>query len=205
MLRALLCLFILIPSAAFASRPVAYLDAWSVMSENRPEENEWMANYTLQPHLALGVHGSRLDLGGGAVRTFVGPTLAVLAHRYVANDLQANLYATGGYGSQNQWLSVEQIDVETRKYYGEFRQQNWGQFGDGGLPTLSTWRVRAGIAPYLAEFESMHTWFVLQAEGWSWEGPVQVTPMLRFFYRNVLWEMGVSVRGEVNFALDIEF
>jgi hypothetical protein len=57
---------------------------------------------------------------------------------------------------------------------------------------------RVGFSPFKADFNSLQSWAMLQL----WSDPVtsqelKVTPLLRFFYQNVLWEMGASTKGDM--------
>ena len=58
-------------------------------------------------------------------------------------------------------------------------------------------QVRFGISPRKASFEELQTWFMLQGMVVrDIQDTVMITPMLRFFYHNVLLEMGSSTRGD---------
>ena len=58
-------------------------------------------------------------------------------------------------------------------------------------------RGRLGILPFKSDFESLQIWTVLQVDAQSWsESPIELTPLLRLFYKNVLWEMGSSMSGK---------
>ena len=89
-----------------------------------------------------------------------------------------------------------QIDWESRRYYLDAELQ---------AVRLSSQpynfaRFRAGFAPYLADFEQLHSWFILQLERNSTlPGITTVTPLIRLFYQNVLLEAGSSLEGEFNF------
>ena len=58
-------------------------------------------------------------------------------------------------------------------------------------------QVRVGLSPVKALFENLQTWFIVKGMViQNVEDRVMITPMLRFFYQNVLWEMGSSTRGD---------
>jgi hypothetical protein len=57
--------------------------------------------------------------------------------------------------------------------------------------------LRVGAAPYEAEFEELASWLMIQAQYHPALGrDYAVTPLARFFYKNVLWETGVSLDGD---------
>ena len=57
-------------------------------------------------------------------------------------------------------------------------------------------RYRFGIAPYIANYDEFQIWVVGQVEYMpTIDDTIMVLPMLRYFYRTVLWETGVSLDG----------
>ena len=64
--------------------------------------------------------------------------------------------------------------------------------------------LRVGHAPYLAEYDELNIWLMLQymnhPRGLNRH---MTTPIVRMFYKNVLWELGVSTDGTfiINFAI----
>jgi hypothetical protein len=117
---------------------------------------------------------------------------------------QANIYANLGYGFERRngqtsgALNTElQADWESRKYYlaAEFQAVRLVERDPYNLM-----RVRAGFAPYLVEFDQLHSWFIVQAERNSAvSAETEITPLIRLFYQNVLIEVGMSLKGETNF------
>lgn len=105
-----------------------------------------------------------------------------LAHRWLENCVQANLYGSVGEGARitptKSTAAVHEAveaDWETRRIYANTR-----------LETLAS--------PGLAPFEGLHTWLVLEGD-------------LRdhHFYQNVLWEMGTSLEeGDTHLSIAIE-
>jgi hypothetical protein len=58
------------------------------------------------------------------------------------------------------------------------------------------YRLRAGVAPYVAGSGALHTWLFLQAGRVAAPGrQFEVTPVVRLFKGPVLAEAGVSHRG----------
>jgi hypothetical protein len=57
-------------------------------------------------------------------------------------------------------------------------------------------QLRLGFSPFETDFDKLQNWFMLQLVSMpSIEPKVVITPMLRFFYHNVLWEFGSSTQG----------
>ena len=102
-------------------------------------------------------------------------------------------------------MGMLQFDIEDRKYY--FLAQ-YLQLTDSDDTQLEQTTVRAGLAPYVGNFDDLHTWFILE---WSEnrflnEKPEEdLTPYLRFFYKNVLFEIGQSFDGATRFNYIIHY
>jgi hypothetical protein len=57
---------------------------------------------------------------------------------------------------------------------------------------------RVGYAPFVAGYNDLNIWAIMQFDyNPDMRSEVQVTPFLRFYYKNVLWEMGASLRGNI--------
>ena len=124
------------------------------------------------------------------------------------HDYQANIYLHGGLGIEDQefnqkrtrgaYLVGAEGDWETRTLYTSFK---YYQFKD-----TSVTQARVGISPKIADFNSLQTWFMVQGMVIDdVDETVMITPMLRFFYQNVLWELGSSTRGDWMLNLMVHF
>ena len=67
---------------------------------------------------------------------------------------------------------------------------------------LPKYNFRIGFAPYVAGMNALQTWMIVQLSYFQ-ESKDQliVTPLMRFFYRNALWEIGANLEG--NFFLSL--
>jgi hypothetical protein len=82
-----------------------------------------------------------------------------------------------------------EADWETRVLYSSFKHYQF--------QNVAMTQARLGFSPRTAPFEDLQTWFMVQAMVIrDIRDEVLVTPMLRFFYHNVLWELGSSTRGD---------
>ena len=87
-------------------------------------------------------------------------------------------------------------------------------------------RYRLGMAPYVGGMDELQTWLIVQLDARppyyyrseaepldlvaarSYALPpnlLEVTPLMRFFYKNVLWEMGASIRGQFFTSLMLHY
>lgn len=161
--------------------------------------DDWMT-YSFRPDAAVAARIMRFDAPEGRSQ-FFGPQLDYLVKRWNGSDHQANVYLYGSYGALNFANVTEgtvfagaEADAETRKYYVSAKYEKmWGNLG----PDFYDAQARIGIAPYEAEFNEVASWFMLQ---YQWHPMLvrkyAITPMIRLFYRSVLFESGVSTDGD---------
>jgi hypothetical protein len=193
------------------AHPVAYADSYSIMAWNSKEMSDWMFTHTFTPHYSLSARTTRLETTEGERRFYI-PHLNFLAKRWNELDSQANIYLSVGHGGEKVNKSFKDVsllaletDWESRKYYVSFREEALIVYKKRASNLYLT-KVRAGFAPYLAEFNELNTWFILEAskENKGMES-YSLTPYVRFFYRNVLTEFGVSQKGQAQFNFMVHF
>lgn len=192
--------------AAFASaaqaRPVTYPGGSMSMTEVDGSTVLTQVDHTLRRDLAVGGYG--LSEGGGD-RLSSGLVVNYLALRKNTADSQANAYLMAGFGPSwsrrpngrrdraegSGWVAVE-ADWETRRLFF------------GGMAKLSVvggrtepgYRLRAGVAPYVANSGAIHSWAFLQIGRAAEPGAkTEVSPVIRVFKGPFLAEAGVSLRG----------
>lgn len=187
-----------------SARPVAFVGATSVMTEARPNQNTGMVGYTPFRRFAFHAHAATyrpaLYYGGAA--------FSASAIRWNEESMQANVYLTGGYGllrndaaKHGAAHAALDMDAESRKYYVAVHHE---RLGPSVSHDLASSRFRIGYAPYLADMGGLHTWLLLQADRDYWTKRDDVTPMLRLFFQNVQWEIGVSFAGRLQMGIATE-
>ncbi len=165
------------------------------MSENSITHTYWRKT-------AVGLEYDRLLLG--TLDTSWGfAELNHLVKRWNGDHSQANIYLLSGVGGfwadgpakvDVEWAGKWglQVDYETRQFYTLVSYSSWHS------ETVDTNYAlyRIGFAPFLAGYNDLNVWAILQLDyNKDMRNEVQVTPFLRFFYKNILWEMGASFRG----------
>ena len=188
-------------SSSALAHPVTYKGGVAVFSMHRPDSTQIQANYTLNRSLALGVSHIRKALHHDSTPMSVVHA-NILAYRQNSTNSQSNLYLSIGGGLEHSGeaaaFSAIQLDHETDHFYTALNAQVFGPLSDFQTPTDLPFSVRGrlGVLPFAPNVDGLQIWAVLQS---TWEPhmhqAVEVTPMLRFFYQNVLWEMGVSIDG----------
>lgn len=214
-------LLVLLAAHSAQARPVTYEGGWMLMNENRPDQTEAMVAYTLDTRVAVGLHYEEYRPLGAPAREFIMPSISYLIRRFNENAVQANVYASAGGGLERLphdaargaddlrgagWAACEG-DIESRTLYVSARYTQARLFRPHPLPSA---RLRVGLTPYLTGFEGLQTWVLLQGQWHGWYAhsstgdEFDLTPMLRFSYQNVLFELGASFRGAWQFNWVVE-
>lgn len=196
-MKKLITLLILLSSAAYA-HPVIYQGGWALSSSNMPDYSNNYVMYSYTNRNAVGVDHWRFtqDDKNNEIGLL---KLNHLLWRHNGEDSQANIYLHGGLGIEDQEFETKrtrgtymygaEADWETRSLYTSAKHY---QFQD-----IAMSQARIGFSPVKAPFENLQTWFMLQAMHINnVNETVMITPLVRFFYQNVLWEMGSSTRGD---------
>lgn len=198
-------LFLFFAGSAALAHPVSYKDSVGVMSYNDSEANELMLTYSLTPRFAVAATYLREDKS-----EFYIPRLNFLLQRWNNDDSQGNIYLSGGagtekYDSKNYDTSLAELiaDWESRKYMAAFENQYFWRRNEDN-PTLARKdlnrsKLRLGFAPFLAEYNELNIWYIAEFMNDSTRTQIQTTQYLRFYIKNVLWEVGVRTDGSFAF------
>jgi hypothetical protein len=196
-------------SSAASAHPVSYKEAIGVMTWNQSFLSDYWLTFSFRPDMAFAGRGMRMQMKDGKFETYM-PQFDYLVNRWNGEDYQANIYVFGGWGGV--WFNGQtgtgglagiEADAESRKYFimgkAEVMRPTIGD-------DFNHLEFRVGVAPYEAEFNEIASWLMLQ---YQWH-PVltrtsAVTPLARFFYRNVLFEAGVSFDGDGMFNMMFHF
>jgi len=192
------------------AHPVIYQDGWVASTMNMSDMTDANLTYSLTSRWALGVNYWRLKNTQGLEREWQLTKVNHLLWRHNGEDSQANLYVHSGIGRAEEgsgpgvlgWLGGAELDWETRVHFVGVKYLHLSlPTGDNPITM-----ARVGLSPKLADFNSLQSWAMLQAwyEPWS-SREVKLTPLLRFFYHNVLWEMGSSFKGEWLMTLMVHY
>ncbi|AUN97279.1 hypothetical protein DOM21_15260 [Bacteriovorax stolpii] len=193
------------------AHPVAYAGSTSIMTWNSKEMSDWMLTHSYTSKFSLAARYLRMDTRDGE-RTFYMPQVNYLLKRWNELDSQANIYLSLGHGGEkvnssfkNTTGAALEADWESRKYYVSFREDVLLSHKDSKRNIYQT-KVRAGFAPYLAEFNEMNAWFILQADKSNkMTDEYKLTPFIRLFYHNILLEFGSTMKGDSQFNFMVHF
>jgi len=188
-------------SSSALAHPVTYKGGVAMFSMHRPDSTQLQANYTLNRHFAIAASHIRKNFHHDAAEVSLLHA-NILAYRRNSAQSQSNIYLSvgGGLNAQTEanGFAAIQLDHETDHFYSAFSGQTFGSLAQFQTPSDLPFslRGRLGVLPFAPNVDGLQIWAVVQT---TWEPhmhqPVEITPMLRFFYQNVLWETGVSIDG----------
>ncbi len=187
-------------SQAFA-HPVIYADGvmWGQMMT--PSMTDLQLSYSFRYDWAVGVNAWRFENPSEQSHEFALAKLNHLLKRWNNPDSQGNIYLHSGIGAGRNhdnetsfaWSGGVEADWESRVW---FLSGKWLHLADD-FSHHNLYVARFGHSPILADFNSLQVWFMAQAMYQKeMSRSLVITPLLRFFYHNVLWEMGASLDGE---------
>ena len=191
---------VLIIGSSSWAHPVSFKGGYGVMPEYTPSRTDLEVNYSFSRNKAVGISGVWAETEDGDMTMFI-PQFNYLAFRENNRDSQANIYLSLGLGGAEfkdntdfVGMASIQADYETRRIYTLAHAQTIQSSGES---ELNHFRYRLGFAPYIAGYEGVHSWLIGQVDySPEMEDEWSVTPMVRIFYDNYLFEAGVSLKGQ---------
>lgn len=202
---------VLLVSHTVYAHPTSYKDAVGLMSYNTPTMNEILLTYSLSHNFAIAstyLKDSKSE--------FYIPRLNFLVKRWNNEDSQANFYLSGGagvekYNSENFGVRLAEtvLDWESRKYYVYLEHLYLNRDNDTNLAIAKKdynhTKFRVGTAPFLADYNDLNVWLILQADRHLDESQIELTQFLRFYIKNSLWEVGANFNSGWAFNYMIHF
>jgi len=181
------------------------------MGSHDPNLSHVQINYSVEHWLAFGAHNyTRSTLTQDGTANYLSANL--LLKRWNGNKFQANIYSILGVGhselsddSDTSGLAGLQFDIEDREYYFLVKHHELHSKNNYELRSSV---VRLGFAPYVGKFEDIHTWFILQwdkIDFYREKNQEDLSPYIRIFYKNILFEIGHSFNGKSRFNYTIHF
>lgn len=192
---------------AAQARPVAYANGWMAMGMNDGMENSLSLSYSPTARDAIGLRSDYLRDDDAWMHTV---NYNRLLKRWNQPASQSNIYALSGVGVATRgneqsavgWVGME-ADWEDRRYYVSYENRF---IGASAVDEFFMQKARVGIAPYIADYDGVHTWLMLQVDHRpSNQNQIVVTPLVRVFTSEVLGEIGISNKRDVMFNLTTQF
>jgi DNA-binding transcriptional MerR regulator len=190
------------------AKPISYVGGLMVMQENDETGSTLSLDYTISPRYAIGLYAKREN--GGSEFTTVGPQINALIKRWNLPDGQGNIFSMTGAGISHYqdekkftaWTGML-ADYETRRIFTSYEARLMA----ADTIEQSFWqRARVGFAPYVTDYDSLHTWLMVQVDNHpAKEDSIVVTPLVRIFYHTLLVEGGISNNGDGLFNWVVQF
>ncbi len=178
------------------AKPISYVGGIMAMQENDETGHTLSLDYTIDPKLAVGLYAKKEENQKKDFET-IGPQVNYLVKRWNMPDGQANIFSMTGVGvshyhGDNEFSAWQSIlaDYETRRVFTSYELR--GMYA-GNLEKSVWQRARVGVAPYIANYDDLNTWFMVQVDHHpAKDDTLVVTPLVRFFYKTTLVEAGYS-------------
>ncbi len=183
--------FIALPAQA---RPVSYPTGWTVMLMNDKDSNSSHIHYSPTAKYSVGwkheyMRDSKANIDALQVNNLI--------KRWNKKGEQANFYLKSGVGVAYDDGEFEPaaftgiaLDWETRRYFTSYENH---LLYAGDIDKHITHKARVGIAPYIGNYGDLHTWLMLQTDyDAGADDSFSVTPLVRFFKGNSLFEAGYN-------------
>ena len=194
------------------AHPTSFEGGFAFMSEMSPINQKILMIYS--PKYWLGV-------GAVAIRDPEQYHLATsqigwLVKRWNFPEAQGNSYLLGGIGhgllKQNRESEITgnmyrlgmQLDYETRRIYTFIRYVEH-RFFKNNKKISDQLILAGGLAPYLGEFDELNSFVILKMTADDFFDKITLILMLRFFYKNLLWEIGQDINGKPQFNFMARF
>lgn len=191
-------------AAPALAHPVSFQGGVGLMSYNSKNMTEILATYSVTSRFALAHTYFRQSDS-----EFYIPRANLLVKRWNNTDSQGNIYLSAGSGVENYnsnltstHLGEAVLDWESREFYVYLshlylRRDNTQNIE---LPSqdFNFTNLRLGFAPFLADYEDLNVWLIVQFQRVN-EMNTKTTQFIRFYRKNVLWEVGAGFDGSVAF------
>lgn len=177
------------------AKPLSYVGGTMVMQENDETGHTLSLDYTFTPTEAVGLYVKQDENGKEIL--MISPQINTLLKRWNLPDGQGNIFNMSGIGvahyrdnTQPAAWTAFLADYESRRLFLSYEPRFvW----DGDIEKSAWQRARVGVAPYLANYNDLNTWFMVQVDHHpAKHDHLVVTPLIRFFYKTYLFEAGYS-------------
>jgi hypothetical protein len=178
------------------------------MQENDETGHTFSFDYTFTPTNAFGLYVKQ-DQNGKEI-LMLSPEFNTLLKRWNFEDGQGNIFNMSGAGvayykgnTQPALWTAFLADYESRRWFLSYEPRF---FYDGDIEKSFWQSARVGIAPYLAKYNELNTWIMLQVDHHPAKHDHFVaTPLLRFFYQSYLFEVGYSSNKHIMINWQVQF
>jgi hypothetical protein len=189
-------------------KPLSYVGGTMAMQENDETGHTISLDYTFTPTEAFGLYVKR-EANGKEI-LMITPQINTLLKRWNLPDGQGNIFNMSGAGIANYRGNTQPAlwtaflaDYESRRWFLSYEPRFvW----DGDIEKSFSQRGRVGVAPYLANYDQLNIWFMMQVDHHPAKHDHFVaTPLIRLFYKEYLFELGYSSNKHIMINWTVQF
>ena len=182
----IILLLVVTTDAAF-SRPISWSGGSTIMYKTNSMYSSYYYHYSPLYKYSLGleyINDRHFN------DQYINLKTTYLLGRKNTKSSQANLYLTGGVStkSKNNHFYGVHGDWETRRLFMSFSVIN----KDTEVKDYSENELIFGVAPYLGEYNDLHTWVMVKAKKDTIKNNWETYPFMKFFKGDSLVEIGAK-------------
>ena len=192
-IKFILWLFIGVTIAgSLTAHPVIWKNGRVTQFDNHKIISNLNVHFSLNNRWSVGILGTRFNQ---LDETFMQVQSNFLLQRWNMPHSQANIYLLGSYGFS---LNQNNQDLLRIGFQSDWEDQRWYTMVKflhfGAQQSQSLLNARVGIAPYIGEFNDLHTWLMLQVDRHELKNKVtwSAMPLIRLFKHQWLVEFGTN-------------
>jgi hypothetical protein len=179
------------------SRPISWPGGSTIMYKSNNMSSSYIFHYSPTYKYSIGLEYVNDRYFNNQ---FINLRSTYLLDRHNTKTSQRNIYLTGGISTKNEQDILYGIhgDWETRRLFSSFSFIN----KDTKEKNYTENEFQLGIAPYLGDYNDLHTWIMLKAKKDSINNNWEIYPFIKLFQGDFLIELGSkNSHWDVNFIV----
>ena len=167
------------------SRPISWPGGSTIMYKSNNMSSSYIFHYSPTYKYSIGLEYVNDRYFNNQ---FINLRSTYLLDRHNTKNSQRNIYLTGGISTKNEQDILYGIhgDWETRRLFSSFsfinkhtKEKNYTEN-----------EFQLGIAPYLGDYNDLHTWIMLKAKKDTIDNNWEIYPFIKLFQGDFLIELG---------------
>ena len=185
--KTIIILLLVVTTDAAFSRPISWSGGSTIMYKTNSMYSSYYYHYSPIYKYSLGleyINDRHFN------DQYINLKTTYLLGRKNTKSSQANLYLTGGISTKsknNRFYGVHG-DWETRRLFTSFSVIN----KDTDLKDYTENELTFGVAPYLGEYNDLHTWVMVKVKKDTIKNNWETYPFMKFFKGDSLLEIGAK-------------
>ena len=185
--KTIIILLLVVTTDTAFSRPISWSGGSTIMYKTNSMYSSYYYHYSPLYKYSLGleyINDRHFN------DQYINLKTTYLLGRKNTKSSQANLYLTGGVStkSKNNHFYGVHGDWETRRLFSSFSVIN----KDTDVKDYTENELTLGVAPYLGEYNDLHTWVMVKAKKDTIKNNWETYPFMKFFKGDSLVEIGAK-------------